>query len=464
MLLTISAPITGNDLGYLLHKNPSRPHTFDLAFGKAHVFYPQLSEGRSEAALLLDVDPIALVRGRPHAAEAGLHQYVNDRPYASSSFLSVAIAHVFGSAMNGRSKERQELADEVMEWSAGITALPCRGDHELITRLFEPLGYHVETRSYPLDETFPDWGTSPYRNVRISGRVRLRDLLTHVYVLVPVLDAEKHYWVGPDEVDKLLRRGETWLTSHPERDMIVRRYLRHDRRLTESALARLAEEDAPESDSESSASDKAEEVAVESPLQLWEQRVGAVLSALRAAGAESVIDLGCGEGKMLRALLKEQPLKRIVGMDVSTRMLEVAAKRLQLDRLAPAQKQRIELRHGSLVYQDARLRGFDAAIVTEVIEHLDSPRLAAFERVLFECAQPQSIFITTPNIEFNTLFPSLPAGRLRHKDHRFEWTRAEFQQWCERNASHFGYTVQMLPIGPVDPVAGSPTQMGVFRR
>src|SRR5438270_6429523 len=127
VLLTIAADIPVSDLGYLLHKNPARFHTFNLSFGKAHVFYPEVGCNRSEAALLLDVDPIELVRGRSYAAEAGLHQYVNDRPYAASSFLSVAMSQVFGTAMGGRSKERQELADTPIQFDAVITALPCRG-------------------------------------------------------------------------------------------------------------------------------------------------------------------------------------------------------------------------------------------------------------------------------------------------------------------------------------------------
>ena len=463
MLLTIRGDIAGGDLGYLLHKNPSRVHAFELPFGKAHVFYPELGTSRSEAALLLDVDAISLVRGRSHAAEAGLHQYVNDRPYAASSFLSVAIAHVFGTAMGGRSKERQELADQPLQFDALITALPCRGGTELLERMFTPLGYQIEAKHYRLDEHFPEWGTGPYHTVRLRNRVRLQDLLTHIYVLVPVLDAEKHYWVGEDEVEKLLRKGEGWLASHPERETIVKRYLRFDRKLTRSALVRLVEEDTSDPEAEDLSHAKEEE-SIESSLRLWEQRIGAILSALRGSGAKAVVDLGCGEGKLLRALLEDRTFERIIGMDVSWRTLELASKRLHLDQMPPAQKSRIELMHGSLMYRDKRLGGFDAAVVSEVIEHLDAPRLAAFERVLFENAQPRTVLITTPNAEYNPLFPTLPSGRFRHKDHRFEWTRSEFQRWAHQNADRFGYKVRFLPIGLADPIAGPPTQMGVFEK
>lgn len=463
MLLTISADISGGDLGYLLHKNPSRVHSFELPFGKAHVFYSELGRSRSEAALLLDVDPVGLVRKRSQAPDAGLHQYVNDRPYAASSFLSVAISHVFGTAMGGRSKERQELADQPLSFDALITALPCRGGSNLLNKLFEPLGYRVEAKQYPLDEHFPEWGAGPYHTVRLRNLVRLQDLLTHIYVLVPVLDAEKHYWVGEDEVEKLLRKGEGWLAGHPEREFIVNRYLRYDRKLTRSALARLTEEDAADPEAEELGHAQ-EEQSIEAPLRLWEQRIGAIFSALRARDAKTVIDLGCGEGKLLKALLEDRSLERIVGMDVSWRSLEMASKRLHVEHLPPAQKSRIELMHGSLMYRDKRLGGFDAAIVAEVIEHLDPPRLAAFERVLFEHAQPKTVLITTPNAEYNSLFPGLSTGRFRHKDHRFEWVRSEFQRWCSENAERFGYKVHFLPVGPSDSIAGSPTQMGVFEK
>lgn len=462
MLLTISAGISGADMGYLLHKNPARVHSFELAFGKAHVFYPELGASRSEAALLLDVDPVGLVRRRSHGGEASLHQYVNDRPYAASSFLSVAISQVFGTAMGGRSKERQELADQALAFDAMITALPCRGGTSLLERLFRPLGYDIETKHYHLDEHFPEWGAGPYHTVRLRNRVRLQDLLTHIYVLVPVLDAEKHYWVGEDEVEKLLRKGEGWLAAHPERETIVTRYLRFDRKLTRSALARLVEEESADPEAEE-LNHAQEEQSIEGPLALWEQRIGAILSVLRSAGAKTVIDLGCGEGKLLKHLVEDRAVERVVGMDVSWRTLETVSKRL-LERLPPAQKARIELIHGSLMYKDKRLSGFDAATVAEVIEHLDAPRLAAFERVLFEHAQPRTVVITTPNADYNPLFPTLPAGKFRHKDHRFEWTRSEFQRWASGNAERFGYKVRFLPVGAADAMAGPPTQMGVFER
>jgi len=464
MLLTVTTTYQpATDLGYLLHKSPFRVHSFEQVFGKAHVFYPEAKTERCTAALLLEVDPIGLVRNRrgPSGNAYTLEEYVNDRPYAASSFLSVAIARIFGTAMTGRSKERQELADMPLPLEARISVLPCRGGESLLCRLFGPLGYEVTAMRHPLDEKFPEWGESPYFTVTIKATTRLKDLLTHLYVLIPVLDDDKHYWVGDEEVEKLLRHGEGWLREHPERELITNRYLKHQKRLAHEALGRLIGEEEPAADEEAETHAREEE-AIEKPISLAEQRTGAVLAVLRSCGAKRVLDLGCGEGQLLRDLLKDKTFAEIIGMDVSHRSLEIASKKLRLEELPTMQKERIRLIHGSLTYRDKRLAGFDAAAVVEVIEHQDPPRLAAFERVLFEFARPRTVIVTTPNVEYNIKFETLPAGKLRHKDHRFEWTRAEFQFWANAIAERFGYSVRFLPIGPEDPVAGSPTQMGIF--
>ncbi|MBO0721550.1 MAG: 3' terminal RNA ribose 2'-O-methyltransferase Hen1 [Blastocatellia bacterium] len=466
MLLTITTthrPAT--DLGYLLHKNPARTHTLKLSFGQAYVFYPEAGEERCTAALLLDIDPVGLVRGRrgPAGEGAVLEQYVNDRPYVASSFLSVAISQMFGTAMSGRSRERQELADAKLPFLVRIAALPCRGGQDILRRLFEPLGYEVKAQGHVLDENFPDWGDSIYFTVELNCVTRLRQLLSHLYVLVPVLDADKHYWIGDDEVEKLFRHGEEWLPAHPERELVVKRYLKHRRYLTQMAFDRLLEEDNRNAD-EKAESHAREEGALEEKISLNQQRIDTVVSVLKEDEARRVVDLGCGEGRLLSALLKDRFFLELLGVDVSYRALEIAEERLKLDRLPDFQKSRIKLTQGALTYRDRRLAGFDAATVIEVIEHLDQPRLAAFERSLFEFARPQTIVVTTPNAEYNVKFENLPAGRLRHRDHRFEWTRAEFQNWSTGVAQRFGYSVRFLPIGPLDETLGAPTQMGVFTR
>ncbi len=482
MLLTLSTthrPAT--DLGYLLRKNPSRAQSFELNFGVAHVFYPEANEERCTAALLVEVDPVGLVRNRrgPDGEGGLLTQYVNDRPYAASSFLSVAIAEVFGSALAGQSKERPELANLPIPFQVVLPSLPCRGGDAYPRRLFEPLGYQITATALPLDKNFPEWGQSQYHHVEISGTVPLHHLLSHLYVLIPVLDNDKHYWVGDDEIEKLLRHGEGWLAKHPECETITRRYLKHQRSLVTDALAKLADESDPHPD-ETAFAHSEEEAALEAAitkaqgieatptdpeakaLSLNDQRLGTVLAVLKASGAQSVLDLGCGEGRLISLLLKERQFIRITGLDVSHRSLGYALERLHYDTLPPMQKERLTFLHGSLMYRDERLAGYDAAAVVEVIEHLDKPRLAAFERVLFECAHPGMIVLTTPNREYNVKWEKLPAGQFRHRDHRFEWNRAEFQTWASEVAKRFSYKVRFLSVGPDDPALGSPTQMAVF--
>ncbi len=464
MLLTISTthdPAT--DLGLLLHKHPARLQTFELAFGRAHVFYPEAGPERCTAALLVDVDPIGLVR-RAGRGEGMLDQYVNDRPYAACSLLSSAIAQVFGSALGGRCGAAPGLAERALPLEARVSALPCRGGAALLESLFVPLGYRVTAERAPLDPAFPEWGASPYHDLLLVQTLRLKELLSHLYVLVPVLDDRKHYWVSDDEIEKLLRHGEGWLAAHPLRETITSRYLRHQRRLVRDALERLVHEEDPQATAEEEGAAAQGEESLERPLSLHEQRIDAVVEVLVGSGASRILDLGCGEGKLVRALLKCKGVSRVTGMDVSSRALEVAARRLRLDAMPAAQRGRVELLLGSLLYRDRRLEGHDAAALVEVIEHMDPPRLAALERVVFEGARPPTVVVTTPNAEYNALWPALPAGRFRHPDHRFEWTRAEFREWAAQVAARFGYAARHAGIGPVDPTLGAPTQMATFER
>lgn len=461
MLLTLTtthSPAT--DLGYLLHKNPTRVQSFDLNFGKAHVFYAEANESHCTAALFLDINAVELVR-RDSKHSFALEQYVNDRPYVASSFMSVAIAQVYGSALNGKSKDRQELADTAIPLEAKITALPCRGGEGLLRGLFEPFGYTIHAERYPLDTAFPSWGQSTYYTLTLTATTQLQALLSHLYVLIPVLDDDKHYYVSNDEVEKLLRYGDGWLNTHPLLDLITRRYLKHQRSLTRDALSQILQ-------SESTPSDLAprprenEETRLEEKINLHQQRLNKVTEVIKKSGAHQVVDLGCGEGKLLALLLKEAQFTRVLGMDVSYRSLEIAEERLHLDKLAPHQRQRIELIHGSLIYRDERLSGYDAAALVEVIEHLDTSRLAALERVAFEFARPTTVVITTPNAEYNVMWESLPHGKFRHSDHRFEWTRTEFQAWAQGICKRFGYGVEFIVIGEEDTIVGAPSQMAMF--
>jgi 3' terminal RNA ribose 2'-O-methyltransferase Hen1 len=465
MLFTIT--YTGQntqELGYLLYKNPARAQVFELSHGKAYVFYPEVSDGRTTAALLLDIDPLDLARGKAGSTGGGLFDYVNDRPYVSSSFMCTAIAKVYGTAMTGRADDHQALSDTLLDLTAAITMLPCWGEQEKLHDVFAPLGYEVAFESFVGDEKFPAWGESRYVNLTLKGRVRLRDLLHHVYVLIPVFDRQKHYWIGSDEVDKLLRHGEGWLENHPEKSYITGRYLHRRKSLINLAYRRLAEANAVDGEMlvEVAANESEEKPAGDKKLNLNTQRLGSVIAALKSSGARRVIDLGCGEGHLLAMLQKEHQFTKIAGMDVSHIALGRASHRLRLENADERTKARISLFQGSLTYKDARLADFDAACVVEVIEHLDPPRLAAFARALFEFAKPPVVVLTTPNKEYNANYGFLQADDLRHGDHRFEWTRAQFRAWANSTAEKFGYRVQFSEVGEVDETHGAPTQMGVF--
>ncbi|MEM1380356.1 MAG: 3' terminal RNA ribose 2'-O-methyltransferase Hen1 [Pseudomonadota bacterium] len=457
-IATTTQPAT--DLGYLLRKNPANVHETELPFGKAVVFYPAATEGRCEASLIIDVDPVALVRGRKGAkgSPSLFDHYVTDRPYAASSFLNLAPVRTLRDAMAGKAPDRPELADSVLPLEFVIAPLPARSD-ELITRLFGPLGYALDIQRDPLDPNFPDWGDSPYVTLRLTTEAKLCDALTQLYVLIPALDGSKHYWVGDDEVDKLVAKGGAWLANHPERELIAKRYLRRQR-YADDALAELdaqfgmASTETPEDDMETT----------EAKIRLNDLRYEAVTQAVVESGARTVCDVGCGEGKLLRRLLQEKTLSKVTGVEVSPSELEKAEKRLKINRMSPTQASRIELLRGSVVYDDPRLKGHDALTLVEVIEHIDEERLTAVERVVFAGPQAPTVIVTTPNADYNVLYENLSAVDVRHSDHRFEWTREQFKTWADGVAQRNGYTVSIHGIGEEHPEHGCSTQMATFTR
>ncbi|WP_018564473.1 3' terminal RNA ribose 2'-O-methyltransferase Hen1 [Streptomyces sp. PsTaAH-124] len=495
MFLTVSTTGTperpATDLGHLLHKHPGKAQAFSTSFGTAHVLYPEADDERCTAALLLEVDAVALVRrskgkgkgGRGGAPDAALAQYVNDRPYAASSLLAVALSAVFSSALRGVCRARPEMPGQSRPLRIEIPALPARGGAALVQRLFAPLGWTVTADAVPLDTEFPQWGDSRYvRLVLESETLTLAEALRHLYVLLPVLDDAKHYWVAPDEVDKLLRAGEGWLPAHPEQHLITSRYLSRRWSLTRQArerleLARLAESDDSaveeidnavaadtdaDADTDTGTGTDPGDGTGERSVPLAVRRREAILAELAAVGAARVLDLGCGQGQLVQALLKDVRHTEIVGVDVSVRALTIAARRLRLDRMGERQAARVTLRQGSLVYTDKQLKGYDAAVLSEVVEHLDPPRLPALEYAVFGAARPRTVLVTTPNVEYNVRWETLPAGHVRHGDHRFEWTREQFRTWAGEVAARHGYTVGFRPVGPDDPEVGPPTQMAVF--
>lgn len=450
MLVTVThEPDNGSEidatvLGYLLHKHPARAQTFTAPVGDIHVFAPEARPQRCTFAMMLEVDPVGLVRDKRFRGDTrALDHYVNDRPYVASSMLAVAIGAVFRTAMTGRSDSYPDLAASPLPLRIEIPVVSVRGDDDLVERLFAPCGWSVKQEQIPLDPEFPEWGVSRLRSITLTGRVRLADALRQLYVLLPVLDDAKHYWVGDDEIAKLERAGEGWLSAHPERELITRRYLLHHASLVSQTVGAVADPPA-------------------TPLR--SMRADAVVQALSDVGARSVVDMGCGQGALLGRLAKDRAISRIIGVDVSARSLEQAARALQVERMSDAERQRIQLLHGSVVYRDDRLRGADAMVLMEVIEHLEPSRLSALEDAVLAGARPGAVILTTPNAEYNVLYPGLPAGALRHEDHRFEWTRAEFREWVDAAARRHGYAAEYRPVGSEHPDHGAPTQLALLRR
>lgn len=462
MLLHIRAKgESATDLGYLLGKHPEKHQTKELSFGLAHVFYPEVQDDVCSACLLLDIDTTKEMRqnrhdnhGRNANVKAGLDHYVNDRAYVASSLFSTAIARVYGSALNGRCNHRPELVDKEWSLEVSVAAVRVRGNPELLHRLFEPLGYTVEYNGAQLDDAFPDWGTSPYYQLRLKGTQTIHSLLRHLYILLPILDNRKHYFFQGEEVEKLLAKASSWLPNHPEKAFITRRYF-GNKRSYQKAVEEVQEGEEKQT---TVLEEKVERVS------LHTQRHEKVIEKLLQIGAKRILDLGCSTGRLLQRLQEEPSFTQLTGVDVASNVLQHAAQKLGLRRRQQEADPRLKLIQGALTYQDDRFSGYDAALLVEVIEHLDPERLPALERVVFQYAEPKHVLVTTPNVEYNVLYPDLPAGQFRHSDHRFEWSRTQFEDWVTMVAERHHYTYEIVGIGEEDPKHGCSSQMAIFSK
>ncbi|RLP76071.1 3' terminal RNA ribose 2'-O-methyltransferase Hen1 [Mycetocola tolaasinivorans] len=452
----LSITLTGEHapgLNHLLHKHPDRVHRRERNGSTVTVFTPVFEPERVTVGLLVEVDPIDLVRGRGVARDSfTLGQYVNDRPYAANSLLAVALRQVFSTAIAGNSTARADIVAVPLPLRVEIPALP---GGELIRELFEPLGWRVTEVIEPLDPEIPAWGDAPARRVVLEQETVLSRALSQLYVLLPVLDGAKHYWVDQSEAQTLLRHGGDWLAGHPLRELILRRALIHQGEYVAEANAGLDAGAAPAEPETSTPTPR---------VSLARERRDGILERLRELPVSTVVDMGCGQGALLSVLLRDARFTRVIGADVSPSVLAQAERALGLDRMPESQRARLELVQSSLTYRDDRLAGADAMVLMEVIEHLDPERLPRLEHAVFTHARPAHVLVSTPNAEYNVHYPGLSAGGFRHPDHRFEWTRREFAAWADRVAATHGYHVSYSGLGPEDAETGAPTQLATFIR
>lgn len=466
MLLTITTthqPAT--DMGYLLGKHPNRCQTFDFPWAKAHVFYPEASHERCTIALAVELLTHKLNPNNRGTAHSRQEHFVNDRAYAATSHLALVINQLFSQAYASQNKDKPELSNTPLPLEVWLPTVP-RGRHpDTASQLFEPLGYTVAAKPLPLDQKKPDSGYSRHIDLTLSHTITMAEMLRHLYVLLPTMDGGKHHYIEQDDVEKLMRFGEGWLSTHPKRDMIVNSSMNEKRSFANKVVAMLDEQnqaqEQPDENSPQETRHERQEAHVERGIGLNKMRRDAVLKAVKDSSPNSVIDLGCGEGTLTLALLQENPSFRVTAMDVSTRAMSTLERRA--GRLTPAQKDRLKTFHGSLSYRDRRLADHDTAVAMEVVEHIDEEKLSSFEDTVLAGARPKTLIVTTPNREYNAVFGMEPGTR-RHRDHRFEWDRQEFKKWANDSAAAHGYSVAILPIGPVDPSMGPPSQMAVFTR
>ncbi len=466
-ITTTHKPAT--DLSYLLHKNPDKVQTFDITGGKAYVFYPETTDEKCTATMILNIDTLEMIKNQKKSmSDFALKGYVNDRPFVASSFLSSAISSIYSSALNGNSKEKSEVVNKKIPLEVFISVINVSGGENLIKRFFEPLGYEIKIEKYELNENFKSWGESNYFSLTLKNIITLKELLTHLYILIPVFDNEKHYWVSTKDVDILLKKGEGWLENHPEKEFITKRYFKNIKSLS-NLYNKKSIDDIEESqknvDSEENNENEFEEInqiIKETKIKLDKQRLNYVYEKLIESGMKSIIDMGCGEGKLLKLLITNKQFEKIAGTDVSFNNLLKAKERLNFEEMSQKFKERIELFQSSLTYKDKRFSNYESCAIVEVIEHIDVERLESFEKSIFECSKFKYIILTTPNADYNINYKSLNKQNLRHSDHRFEWTKDEFKSWIDKICEKYKYNAKISGVGEFDEQSGHPTQVVEF--
>jgi 3' terminal RNA ribose 2'-O-methyltransferase Hen1 len=445
MQLTIQA--SGDNvqaISYLLAKNPNNLYERNHKGHLVRLFYSKFTETELEVTIFVTPDPIEMVKNNSNSYD--ITHYINDREFAVSSIFCSFIRSALGTALNGQPKEEHlKWVNHPFSFNFEFGPVVSSLSDEKLMNLFEPIGYEVTINRPEIEYSFPIKTKSSARYLSIKGMKTLQEGLRHLFVLIPVIDNYKHYFIDEKEIEKLERYGEGWLEQHPLRDLIYRQALRF------KEIYSLVE----------NSSKDEKKVEPVKKVRLNELRYEKIVNAVSQMKPRSVVDFGSGEGKLSVQLGFVEGITEILAVEPSESASLKALERF--NKVKNKEKFVIpELLWGSLFYYDERLKDKDVIILCEVIEHIDETRLPKAMDTLLHDYQPGALIITTPNREYNELYDM--EEHLRHNDHRFEWTRAEFRQWCtERNYSN-DYELLFDGIGEEHPSHGFPTQMCIFKR
>ncbi|MFF2588046.1 3' terminal RNA ribose 2'-O-methyltransferase Hen1 [Peribacillus butanolivorans] len=445
MQLTIQA--SGDNvqaISYLLSKNPSNLYERNHKGHLVRLFYSKFTETELEATIFVTPDPIELVKGNSNSYD--INHYINDREFAVSSIFCSLIRSALGTALNGQPKEEHtEWVNHPFSFQFEFGPVVSSLSDNQLKDLFEPIGYEVMITRPEIEYSFQIKDKSSARYISLKGMKTLQDGLRHLFVLIPVIDNYKHYYIDEKEIEKLERYGDGWLKDHPMRDYIYRQSLRF------KEVYSIVENRKPE--------EKKEEK--ESKVRLNDLRYEKIVDTVSQMNPRSIVDFGSGEGKLSVRLGFVEGIKEILAVEPSQ---TAAIKALgRFEKVKNKEKFVVpETLWGSLFYYDERLKNKDVIILCEVIEHIDEYRLPKVLDTILHNYQPNALIITTPNREYNEVYDKEDV--LRHNDHRFEWTRAEFRQWCTERNHRDIYSLKFEGIGEEHDTYGYPTQMCVFER
>ena len=454
-------------LSFLLSKNPQNRYDRIEKGHRVRFTYTVFSDSEVEAVIFVTPDPVELVKNSPDTYE--ITQYINDREFVVSSIFCAYIRSALGTALNGRPKEDYlDWAKHAFQLTISFGPVATDLPDAAIKQLFEPLGYQIEIERGQAAYHFQLKEKSSARFINLQGTLTVQNALRHLFVLIPVLDNYRHYFIDEREIEKLERYGEGWLADHPLKDLIIKRTLRF-RELIDLVGVNLSQSDNPAQLANLVQSDADKEAITPEPtlkpqpvVRLNELRYQRVIKLVENLPTrESIVDFGAGEGKLSVRLGFIPGVKEILAVEPTEKEQLRALKRFseashKEDFITPTPI------WGSLFYYDEQLRAKDVMILNEVIEHIAESRLPRVMGTIFGSYKPKVLIVTTPNLEYNTVYQM--EEKVRHKDHRFEWTRAEFAEWTHTLAGNYPYKVQLEGIGEEVEGYGHPSQIAIFTR